>query len=559
MASITTGPKTTEASLSACEAKCAADATCEQFTFNTNSNSCFLSAENVFNRTFSDHKISGCDAAVVTNCSTGPTPVPTPPVPTPAFAIPSWTALIPDPGKPLGGFTQIPGVVNTEIYHGDQAVAGAYNHAAMIDYHHGIFLIAWKNGAESEDKSGQRILYAQSTDGATFTKTDGKNILFPSMTTSSHAGAMFVGPPIHLNGRQYVGASPGTPTGAADGAQFCLWPDPIDAPRRNCGPAHGTEYADILIMREVRSGTGGLGPLFWANAANAVPGLWAAAGAAAGIVTLNQTAAQTQADLALMFGMADPGPGKDLAVPCGPASEGSLKCEACPRGCHLYDDNGGAPVGNERTHYTLPSGGAAAGDAILYRCGSIPFLFASMRANPSLGQRGWSQPLQTTIPNDESNMNAGALPDGRVFLTHNSVFRAKDDAAPPVAALAPPAAHAAPAWQTAGRSHGSDLSGSGYGTLRFRDPLTIATSVDGLVFDKAYAVASCTNLSATSTCAPRVAGGGKNPGPSYPQGLAVTDPAPLEHQVRLRLTCVGVALAARKRPAIRPSDHPPAY
>jgi hypothetical protein len=34
--------------------------------------------------------------------------------------------------------------------------------------------------------------------------------------------------------------------------------------------------------------------------------------------------------------------------------------------------------------------------------------------------------------------------------------------------------------------HGSDLFGNGDGTLCFRDPLTIATSVDGLVFDKAH-------------------------------------------------------------------------
>jgi hypothetical protein len=45
---------------------------------------------------------------------------------------------------------------------------------------------------------------------------------------------------------------------------------------------------------------------FWASASNAVPGPWAAAGAAAGIVTLNQTAAQTQADLALMFAWQTP-------------------------------------------------------------------------------------------------------------------------------------------------------------------------------------------------------------------------------------------------------------
>ena len=92
----------------------------------------------------------------------------------------------------------------------------------------------------------------------------------------------------------------------------------------------------------------------------------------------------------------------------------------------------------------------------------------------------------------------------------------------------------------------------GSNELTFRDPLTIATSKDGLNFDTAFSVMSCTNLSSTSGCSPRyrptpTSSGGKNPGtwcdgvmwlvewcgpagPSYPQGLVVVDPAPKEHQ-----------------------------
>ena len=33
----------------------------------------------------------------------------------------------------------------------------------MIGYHEGVLLLAWKNGATTEDKNGQRILYAKST------------------------------------------------------------------------------------------------------------------------------------------------------------------------------------------------------------------------------------------------------------------------------------------------------------------------------------------------------------------------------------------------------------
>jgi hypothetical protein len=160
----------------------------------------------------------------------------------------------------------VPGVKLTELCHGDAGVLGTYNHAAMIDYHNGIFFAAWKNGPLAEDKSGQRILYSQSADGVNWTPVDGgeASILFPNMTTSARAAALFVGPPIHINGRQYVGASPGQPTGAADGAQFCLWPDPLDINGkdhiRNCGPpaeghkSKGKQYPHILLMREVKKG-----------------------------------------------------------------------------------------------------------------------------------------------------------------------------------------------------------------------------------------------------------------------------------------------------------------
>jgi len=87
------------------------------------------------------------------------------------------------------------------------------------------------------------------------------------MTTDDRAAALFVGPPIRINGRQYVGASPGEPTGAAQGAQFCLWPDPLDLPkdeggRRNCGPPGHKQPKDTLLMREVK-GIGELGKIFW--------------------------------------------------------------------------------------------------------------------------------------------------------------------------------------------------------------------------------------------------------------------------------------------------------
>lgn len=95
--------------------------------------------------------------------------------------------------------------------------------------------------------------------------------------------------------------------------------------------------------------------------------------------------------------------------------------------------------------------------------------------------------VETTIPNDDSNLNAGVLPDGKgVFLVSN----------------------AAPA--------------------KVRDPLTISLSADGYNFSKCLTVQTCTAMSfGNSNCKARQPGGkNKNVGPSYPQGLSVVSPAP---------------------------------
>jgi hypothetical protein len=115
------------------------------------------------------------------------------------------------------------------------------------------------------------------------------------------------------------------------------------------------------------------------------------------------------------------------------------------------------------------------------------YLYASMRTEP--GIHNWLPPVITNIPNDESNLNAGPLPDGRIYLLNNPVFEPKNLTSPIVEA---PISHV--------------------DTLRFRDPITVATSKDGLNFSTVTAVVTCTALSANSTCVPRFHGGGKNPG-----------------------------------------------
>ena len=110
--------------------------------------------------------------------------------------------------------------------------------------------------------------------------------------------------------------------------------------------------------------------------------------------------------------------------------------------------------------------------------------------------------------NDNSNLNGGPLPDGRVYLVHNPVTPKK-------------------------KTHGMGLGGdhpSG------RDPVTLATSKDGFDFDSVGVAMTCTNLTSvsggvhTTNCKPRFEGKSKNAGPSYPQALTVVAPAPEEHR-----------------------------
>jgi hypothetical protein len=102
-------------------------------------------------------------------------------------------------------------------------------------------------------------------------------------------------------------------------------------------------------------------------------------------------------------------------------------------------------IENERTHYVVP-GSHPQADVILYRShGNL--LHASTRTAPD---GPWTTPPAiTNITDDVSNINAGVLPDGRVFLVSNAMLNI------------------------------------------FRDPLFISLSSDGWHFDATRVVASC--------------------------------------------------------------------
>ena len=400
-------------------------------------------------------------------CRAAAAPAPPPPL--------SWRAPAFKPLEPLAGLAPLPNASTSIIFFGTPQ-EGDYNHGAMLHYSNGLLTAAWKNGVGTagEDKPGQRVRYSQSSDGATWTPSA---LLFPSLSTAALPVALFAGPFAVLNGRLYASATPAViATGDAQGSQFCLWPDGVDP--RNAGPPGQRQPVGVLLLRRVL-GLGLLGPVFWA--ADAVPEGFAPASAAAGLLTANQTDAQTRADAALLRA--------DLPqLPCGdPASSGTLKCEAVARGAQEYERlPAAARLANERSHWVVPAGTAAWGgaDVLVYRSHSSA-LWASARLP---GAAEWSEVALSPIPNDDSNVNAGALPDGRVFLAANAVPH------------------------------------------RGRNPLTLALSSDGLAFSQVRWVMSCTAMPyANSSCVARGPGGSSG-GPSYPQALSVVAPAPLELQ-----------------------------
>jgi len=368
-----------------------------------------------------------------------------------AASVPRWTAARGDASKPLGGWPRVSGATASIVYRATSAI-GSYNHAAMLTYggEEGdapLFTLSWKNSPVDEDEPGQRVLYSQSTSGATWTPTDGKtNVLFPNISSTSAPAALFAGPFAWVGGRLYASASP---------TQFCLFPD---------------AYAPVLLLRRVHTNASGvLGPAFWASPQS--PPKFAAAARLAGVRDLAEVDVQAQADAAALLAGALP-----CDVPGGDAT--ATKCKACGGGgCQKW--SAAAALGNERTHYTVP--GAAGGhnatdDVLLYRS-KDSLLYASVRSAP--GADAWSAPKKTDMPNDDSNLNAGALPDGRRYLLLNAM------------------------------------------KYKIRDPLVIATSRDGAAWDTARVAMTCTDLPDGSDCKARYAGKAKNPGPSYPQAVAV--------------------------------------
>ena len=121
-------------------------------------------------------------------------------------------------------------------------------------------------------------------------------------------------------------------------------------------------------------------------------------------------------------------------LPCAAGA----KCEACVGSCQPLPpimgppgtgQNSGCDIDYggshqswiERTRYSVPG---SQREVLLYRNNhskETAYFCFSARAGP---HEPWSEPAPSGIPDSTSNMNAGTLPDGRVFLLSNPSTRA---------------------------------------------------------------------------------------------------------------------------------------
>eukprot|EP00943_MAST-04B_sp_MAST-4B-sp1_P000068 g68.t1 len=413
-----------------------------------------------------------------------------------AAFVPTFTAPMPDPSKPLGGYSQAKKIFPPiNIAYANQEI-GKYNHNVMINYDINLgFYIYWKNGLLEEDSNGQRVLFSATKNVKHFFKTP--RVLFPNLTIANIHVSLEPSPSIQINGRVYATASPAyinytlKDLHVAQGAQCQLWPDSIDP--RNCGPAatYAVEYKSTLLLRRIYSNFS-LGKMFWGSFEP--PAIFSMQTQKFGIQTYNKMDKTTYNDLRNVL---QP---NNLNPPCNSFESGSTKCEWCKGGCMLfsripYD----LKITNERSYYHFDSGNMInnKGDVLLYRSGNTKhLLYASVRRNNSNNQDDWSDVYETNIPNVNSNLNSGALSNGKKFLAFNPVVRDNK-------------------------------------TL-YRDPLCLATSSDGgKTFNKVAVALTCHELwrsdNNISSCMP-LFNHTVNYGVSYPQALTVNAPAPVSHQ-----------------------------
>eukprot|EP00039_Didymoeca_costata_P012188 m.174654 g.174654 ORF g.174654 m.174654 type:complete len:386 (+) comp15410_c0_seq4:253-1410(+) len=333
---------------------------------------------------------------------------------------------------------------------------GTYSHGAMVSEIGSYIVVSWKCHARDEDAPGMRNLYSVSNSSSNGLHWSEPNVLFPNITAISNRGAYGAGmhplPFTPINGHWYAFAQA------------------FETPTMNDLP---------LIARRVyytnNSSPLSFGPVFWVS--SDVPKNFTSAH----FQTLDDQDSTTKNDFQALHS-----PARNCTNLI------SLPINTCP--VPPAPNDRFKAMGTEHTFYSVGNT-----DVLLMRDGihcnnaSNPLgckswvLWASVRESKS---GSWSVPAMTTIPDDISNLNAGKLRSGSVFLVND---------ASPISNFT--------------HCKSEKLNGEpGLLVNCIRDPLVLSVARDGVHFSSAWAIAS-------GFPKPRYVGLYKNWGPSYPQAL----------------------------------------
>lgn len=419
-----------------------------------------------------------------------------------AAVVPRYTAAAPDYEKPLAGLPAVENAEHIVVFTPDLSKTGTYSHGAQIERHGRSFHVAFNNAAFNEDQDGMRVLYTSSADGRRWSDPVD---LWPSMPASQFgctggkgSPGLFCWDKIHhhalpfvtLNGRLYaVSDLRRHQTGAfffpvpADDLNATLLRRVLQPARLTAGGCRvGSPNSAACPATDMRWMYAAFGPMFWAT--NVEPKGMANVTDAFGV----RTAADAPNGSAVQL---------DLALFRDTHQARRYSSESCRSG----------PCGPRHGEQTVYSVRDSSTDVILYRGkgGDLPaagwpgdqacanasscVLLSSSRDTSSPANT-WSEVAPTNIPDLGSNLNAGSMADGSVFLVWNGVPR--------------------PSVNDTMCSRKSPV----------RNPLTLAISSNGgTVFDKAWALYN-------STRPKRYCGSAKPFGPSYPQAREVTGEGP---------------------------------
>jgi len=373
-----------------------------------------------------------------------------------------WRVPFPDLAQPAAGYPALPGV-ETQLLCRTTLDAGRYQHHPCIVHHDGCFYAAWSNHCDGEDGPGQRVLGAWSRDGRAWSEP--VELLAPMDERKDVGERGRVLTPVAwvpVDGRLHL---------VAEVNDIAAFRDLHDTRR---GPAHDGE-----IRYPVRDGLG-----------RVACRITVAAAAGGGV------------ERGAPFWLRPDAPAPLPGFPAFPGAGDPAVADAA----RVIDERLAHPLHAPAWEFRYRSASMPAADghpqceptAYRRRDGALVRLTRDSRQSHRVYAAlshdegaSWTAPLATAIPDSPSKSRALNLPDGRVLVIGNFVSEPFDRAGP--------------------------------GHLG-RDPLVLACSDDGVVFDRAWAVlADAPEI--------RLRGPGKGRGFQYPDAVLAGDALWVIHSI----------------------------